>query len=58
MKNDWILEVLRDLKAYADLNGLDVLAHQLEATEQVALAEILLEASRGIETGRARAGGR
>lgn len=58
MKNEWILEVLRDLKAYADLNGLDVLAHQLEATERVALAEILLEAGRGMEAGRAQASGR
>lgn len=40
MPNDWILEVLSDLKCFADQNGLALLAHQLETTKQVAEAEI------------------
>jgi hypothetical protein len=40
MQNDWILDVLRDLKGFADLNGLELLSQQLERTQQVALAEI------------------
>ncbi len=40
MLNDWILEVLSDLKCFADQNGLALLAHQLETTKQVAEAEI------------------
>lgn len=40
MQNDWILDILRDLKGFADLNGLELLSQQLERTQQVALAEI------------------
>jgi len=40
MANDWILEVLSDLKCFADQNGLALLAHQLETTKKVAIAEI------------------
>lgn len=40
MKNDWILDVLADLKAFAQANGLTNLAEQLEDTSLVAAAEI------------------
>lgn len=48
MQNDWILDVLSDLGAFAKLNGLSALADQLEDTAIVALAEIsALEESTG-----------
>lgn len=40
MKNDWILDVLADLKAFAQANGLTALVEQLEDTSLVAAAEI------------------
>ena len=40
MKNDWILDVLADLKTFAYSNGLRALAEQLEDTALVAAAEI------------------
>ena len=40
MQNDWILDVLSDLRAYARANGLPCLAQQIDATRMVALAEI------------------
>ncbi len=40
MNNDWILDVLADLKAFAQANGLNKLAEQLEDTSLVAAAEI------------------
>jgi hypothetical protein len=40
MRNDWILDVLTDLKAFAQANGLSALAEQLEDTALVAAAEI------------------
>lgn len=43
MGNDWILDVLADLKTYAQQNGLSALAVQLEETVQLARAEITSE---------------
>jgi hypothetical protein len=40
MGHDWILDVLADLKGFADQNGLPLLASQLDDTKLVALAEI------------------
>jgi len=40
MANDWILDVLADLKTYAKKNGLDALAEQLEETMLIAATEI------------------
>lgn len=40
MKQDWILDVLNDLKAFARDNGLPTLAEQLDDTAIVALSEI------------------
>ena len=40
MANDWILDVLTDLKTYASKNGLEALARQLDETMLTAAAEI------------------
>ena len=40
MANDWILDVLADLKAFATKNGLSALAVQLEDAVLVAATEI------------------
>ena len=40
MANDWILDVLTDLKSYASKNGLDCLAQQLDQAMLTAAAEI------------------
>ena len=36
MQNEWILDVLADLKTFAQQNGLGVLAEQLDDTQLVA----------------------
>lgn len=40
MRNDWILDVLADLKTFALSNGLPALAEQLDDTALIAMAEI------------------
>ena len=40
MKYDWILDVLGDLRSFAQKNGLKALAEQLDDTALVAAAEI------------------
>ena len=40
MQNDWILDVLADLKTFARQNGLSSLASQLDDTQVVAAVEI------------------
>jgi hypothetical protein len=40
MKNDWILDVLSDLKCFAQRNGHDLLAQQLSQARQIAVVEI------------------
>lgn len=40
MKNDWILDVLADLKAFAHANDMPGLADQLGKTAETASAEI------------------
>lgn len=42
MGQKWIIDVIADLREFADQNGLPLLAHQLEATSTVAQAEIAL----------------
>ncbi len=39
-QNDWILDVLADLKSFASANGLGALAEQLDDTKLIAAAEI------------------
>ncbi|MBU2983524.1 hypothetical protein KO498_17085 [Lentibacter algarum] len=47
MKNEWILDVLDDLKAFAKANGLPSLAVQLEDTALMAACELASGSSRG-----------
>ena len=42
MQNEWILDVLADLKTFAVQNGLSVLAEQLDDTQLVAASELAL----------------
>ncbi|QQA42430.1 hypothetical protein [Pelagovum pacificum] len=44
MGNKWILDVLADLKAFADANDMHRLAQQLETTSTVAAAELITAA--------------
>ncbi len=50
MANDWIIDVLADLKAYATKNGLSALAAQLDDASLVAAAEITSLDDGGPET--------
>jgi hypothetical protein len=52
MANDWIIDVLADLKTYAKKNGLSALAGQLEETTLVALAEIASRDGKALETAK------
>lgn len=47
MQNEWILDVLADLKTFAQKNGLGALAEQLDDTRYVASTEL---AASGKET--------
>lgn len=40
MRNDWMLDVLADLKRFAQLNGMPTLAEKLGETEMVAALDI------------------
>lgn len=40
MGQKWIIDVIADLRAFADQNGLPLLAHQLEVTSSIAQAEL------------------
>ena len=40
MQNEWLLDVLSDLKSFAGANGLHRLSHQLDETRVVALSEM------------------
>ena len=40
MQHDWILDVLADLGAYAERNGMKALAEHLEQGQKLALTEI------------------
>lgn len=53
MPNDWILDVLADLKSFAVANDLRALAEQLDDTTLVAASEIASKA----EEARARPNG-
>jgi hypothetical protein len=48
MKYDWILDVLDDLKTFAQGNGLPALAEQLDDTSLLAAAEIAQFSAGGI----------
>lgn len=40
MGQKWIIDVIADLRIFADQNGLPLLAHQLDVTSKVAQSEI------------------
>ncbi|WP_371171285.1 hypothetical protein [Aliiroseovarius sp. 2305UL8-7] len=40
MSDEWIIDVLTDLKAYAVKNGLDITAEQLDDARLIAMTEI------------------
>ena len=43
MKNDWILEVLGDLKGFASKNDLPALSEQLDDTFRIAVSELAIQ---------------
>lgn len=49
MANDWIIDVIADLKTYAETNGLSALADQLGDATLVAATEIASERDRAPE---------
>lgn len=49
MKNDWILDVLADLKTFAEENELSELARHLVETTEIARQDILKQESRELE---------
>jgi hypothetical protein len=57
MPNDWIIDVLADLKAFANLNGLTATAAQLEDASLVALAELSSPPPRSRDGVQGMAGG-
>ncbi len=60
MQNEWILDVLTDLRTFARSNGLGALARQLDETRQVAASELAStgEGSAGHESSPNLAAGR
>lgn len=50
MANDWIIDVLADLKTYSKKNGLSVLAKQLDETTLIAATEIASAQEKASET--------
>jgi hypothetical protein len=40
MQNEWLLDVLSDLRSFAGANGLPQLSQQLERTRAVAMIEL------------------
>ncbi|MCZ0811540.1 MAG: hypothetical protein ACQEVT_03615 [Pseudomonadota bacterium] len=47
MKNEWILDVLADLEAFARQNGLAALATQLHDTRLLAVLELARDSEQG-----------
>lgn len=47
MGNTWIIDVIADLKTFADQNELPLLSRQLSETAKVAVAEIALTVGEG-----------
>ena len=50
MANDWIIDVLADLRTYATTNGLSALACQLDDATLIAATEIASKDDRAPET--------
>lgn len=53
MSDEWIIDVLTDLKAYAVQNGLSVTADQLDDARLIAMTEIACVARHETENKRA-----
>ena len=53
MRNDWILDVLADLRSFAHANDLPLLAEQLDDTAHVATAEFASRNERSAIRGHA-----
>jgi hypothetical protein len=51
MRSDWILDVLADLRKFAQINDLPLLAEQLDDTALLAMAEIAAKDERSAERG-------
>lgn len=45
MKNDWILDVIDDLRRFADKNGYAAISMKLEEASRTALTELAVPAS-------------
>ena len=56
MANDWIIDVLADLKTYATKNGLGALSHQLDKSSLIATSEIAASAEKALETTKIEVG--
>lgn len=53
MRSDWIIDVLADLRCFAQANDLPLLAEQLDDTALIATAEIASRDERSAKRGHA-----
>ena len=58
MQNEWFLDVLKDLKAFAEANELCAVADKLEDLGHIARAELMAGATPGSAGDDARPSGR
>lgn len=56
VNNDWILDVLADLKSFAAANGLPALAEQIDDTTLVAAAELASDTEKARALAHAKTG--
>jgi hypothetical protein len=56
MANEWILDVISDLKAFAERNGLPGLADQLETAADVAWVDLAMQDSHPVKGTHRHAG--
>ena len=54
MRSDWIIDVLADLRSFAQANDLPLLAEQLDDTALLAAAEFVSRNERSAKRGHAR----
>lgn len=54
-KNDWILDVLADLRAFALSNGLPAISEQLDDTLLIAAGELRSQSNKGQTLGHGEA---
>ena len=53
MRHDWVFDILKDLRAYAERNGLPALAARVEAALAVAEVEIADQSDSAAPLGKA-----